>query len=194
MNQEGGAAVDVAAQQAKPLVSGVPRFDHNVIQLVAQKVLDHALETWLDFKKIRQNADGREAALHNSGLKKPANRFRGISMFGDHRFERAFFSLGCREFSAKQIEMGLRFCFFEALGVDQAAELVNLFINARDTLGHGFELEGELATLSAKSLNLGVCVADFSLHAARFAIRAGETFLCLGELVAKAGSRRNRIE
>src|ERR1700733_4553121 len=153
MNQEGGAAVDVAAQQAKPLVSGVPRFDHNVIQLVAQKVLDDALETWLDFKKIRQDADGREAALHYSGLKKPANGLRGISMFGDHRFKRAFFPLGCREFSAKQVEMRLSFCFFEALGVDQAAELVDLLINARNALGHGFELEGELAALSAESLN-----------------------------------------
>src|SRR6202011_549167 len=42
MNQEGGAAIDVAAQQAESLVGGVPGLDYDVVPFVAQEVFHHA--------------------------------------------------------------------------------------------------------------------------------------------------------
>ena len=69
MNQECGAAIDVAAQQAKTFVGCVPGLDHDVVQLVAQKVFHHAFKARLDFQKIRQHSDWSEPALHHARLK-----------------------------------------------------------------------------------------------------------------------------
>jgi hypothetical protein len=58
MNQEGGAAVDVGAQQAQAFVGSVPGLDHDVVQFVAQEVFDHALVARLDFEEVGEHADG----------------------------------------------------------------------------------------------------------------------------------------
>ena len=73
MNKKCGAAVDVAAQQPEAFVGSIPRLDHDVVQFVAQEVFHHALKARLDFKKIREHTDRREAALHHSRLEKTAN-------------------------------------------------------------------------------------------------------------------------
>ncbi len=107
MNQEGGAAVDVAAQQAQAFVGSVPGLDHDVVQLVAQEVFHHALETRLDFKKIREHADRREAALHHPRLEKAANRLGGVSVFCDHCLQRSFLAESGGRLRAENIKMSL---------------------------------------------------------------------------------------
>ena len=61
-------------------------------------------------------------------------------------------------------------------------------------LGYGFKFEGELATLSAERFDLNVGIGDFGLEAAGLAVGSGETLFGLGELVAKAGRGRDRVE
>jgi hypothetical protein len=100
MNQKSGAAINVAAQQAQAFIGCVPALDHDVVQFVAEKVFNHAFETRLDLKKIREHADRREAALHHSRLEQAANRFGGVAMFGDDRFQRSLLAESGGEFGA----------------------------------------------------------------------------------------------
>ncbi len=90
MNEECGAPIDIGAQQAKTFIGRVPRLDHDVIQLVAQKIFHHALEARFHFQKISQHADRSQPALHHARLKQAPHRLGGVSVFIDNSFERAF--------------------------------------------------------------------------------------------------------
>jgi hypothetical protein len=179
MEAVGGAQCAASSRMKENLACGVPGFDDNVVEFVAQKVLDDALEAGFDFEKIGEHADGREAALHHSRLKEATNRFGGVSMLRDHRFERAFPAESRGEFGAKLVEMSLSLGLVEALGFDEAAKLADFFRNPGDALGHGFEFEGELSTLAAERFHLKISVGDFGLQTLSFAIRSGEALFGL---------------
>ena len=66
MNQERRAAIDIAAQQAQAFVGGIPRLHDDVVQLVAQEVVDHMLVAIFDFEEVGQHADAARA--HLAGL------------------------------------------------------------------------------------------------------------------------------
>ena len=89
MHKECGPSIHVGTQQAETLVSGVPRLDHDIVQLVAQEVLDHAFIPRIDFQKICEHANWSLAALKYSRLKQPPHRLSGITMLGNDGFERA---------------------------------------------------------------------------------------------------------
>ena len=111
MHQEGRAAIDIAAQQAQTFIRRVPRFHHDVVQFVAQKVFHDALVARLDLQKVSQHADGCQPALHHARLKQPAHRFGRISVLGDDRFQRSLFTQRRRKFRAQHIEMRFGFQF-----------------------------------------------------------------------------------
>ena len=58
MNEECGAAIDVGAQQAQTFVGSIPRLHHDIVQLVAQEIIDHMFVAIVDFKKVGQHAGG----------------------------------------------------------------------------------------------------------------------------------------
>ena len=101
MNQEGGAAVHVAAQQAQAFVGRIPRLHDNIIQFIAEKVFYNPLEARLDLQKIGEHPDRSEAALHDSRLEKTADGLGGISVLGNHRFQRSLLAERCGEFGAQ---------------------------------------------------------------------------------------------
>ena len=116
MHQEGRAAIDVAAQQAQAFIGRVPRLHHDVVEFVAQEVFDHALVLRFDFEEIRQHAHGSEPTLQRSRLEQAANRFRGVTMLGDDRFERSLLAQSRGELGAQAVELTLGFVFLVALG------------------------------------------------------------------------------
>ena len=89
MHQEGRAAIHVTAQQTQTFIGRIPRFHHDVIEFVAQKVFHHALVLRLHFQKIRQHAHRSEPTLQRSRLEEAPDRFRGVAMFRNDRFERS---------------------------------------------------------------------------------------------------------
>src|ERR1700683_1865820 len=194
MNQKGRAAIHIAAQQSQAFIGSVPRIDHDVVQFVAQEVFDHALETRLDLKKIRENADWRESALHYSRLKKAANRFCRVAMLRDDGFERSFFPQSGGELCPQQIEMTLGSSFFRTFRFDRPAKLTDLFGNSGDALRHGFKLESKLAALSTEGFYLKVRIDDFRVQTLSSAIGAGAALCRLGELVAQARDRRHCVK
>ena len=83
MDQEGRAAIDVGAQQAQAFIGGIPRLHHDVVQFVAQEVVDHVLVTVFDFEEVGQHAGRRAAALQRSRGEELAHRLGGVTMLGD---------------------------------------------------------------------------------------------------------------
>ncbi len=194
VDEESRASVDIGAQHAEAFVSGVPGFDHDVVELIAQKIFDDTLVARFDFEEVGQHAHWRQAALHHPGLEQAAHRFCGVSVLGDDGLERAFFAESGRVFGAEHVEVRLASRFVELLGFDQAAKLADFFRDPADPLRDGFEFEGELSTLSAKSFHLQVRVRDFGFETARLAVGSGETFFRLRQLIAKARGGGHRVE
>src|ERR1039458_7652665 len=154
MNQEGGASVHVAAQKTKALVSGVTRFHDDVVQLVAQEVIDYMLVAVVHFEKIGQHADWRHAARHRPRLEKPSNRLGGITVLGDDGFERALFTDEASVFRAQRIQMLLATGLGAAFLLEVLARLVDLRAKRRDALRSRLKLQAELPALSAEVLEL----------------------------------------
>ena len=60
MNQERGPPIHAGLEQPNPFFCRAPAFDNNVVQLLAQKLVDHRLMRAVDLKKISQRTNGRE--------------------------------------------------------------------------------------------------------------------------------------
>ena len=54
------------AVEETALVSGVPRFHDDIVQFIAQEILDHTLVVRLDFQEVGQYSGGSKAALHDA--------------------------------------------------------------------------------------------------------------------------------
>src|ERR1700756_2316473 len=94
MNEEGGTTIDVAAQQTQAFVGGIPGFHHNVVELIAQEVFDHALMLGFHLEEVSEYAGGSESTLELSGLEEAANGFGGVTVFGDDGRQRSFLAEG----------------------------------------------------------------------------------------------------
>ena len=66
MDQERCPAINVGLQKPHALVSGVPGFDDDIVQLVAQKFLHHTFITGFNFKKVGEHARRREALAYRA--------------------------------------------------------------------------------------------------------------------------------
>src|ERR1035441_4882810 len=56
VNQEGGASIDARLQQPYALFGSSPTFDHDIVQLIAQELVDHAFVLAADRKSTRLNS------------------------------------------------------------------------------------------------------------------------------------------
>ena len=60
VDEEGGATGDVGGEQTDARVGGVPALDDDVVQLVAQELIDDGLVLAVDFEEVGEGAEGRE--------------------------------------------------------------------------------------------------------------------------------------
>ncbi len=141
MHQECRAPVHVGAQQAQTFIGRIPGFNDNVIQFVAEEIFDHTLVSCLYFEEVGQHTRRSQATLHHSGLKKAAHRFGRISMFRNHRFERASLADGGRIFGAQAIQMTLALGFFRPLGIKRMPGQRQFLGKRGDSLGNAFKLQ-----------------------------------------------------
>ena len=93
MNEEGGAAIDVGLEQAHAFVGGVPAFDDDVVELVAQVLVDDAFVLAFDFEEVGERADGGEAGAAGAGgmavgAEEFADGVGGVAVLADEAFER----------------------------------------------------------------------------------------------------------
>jgi len=119
MNQEGGATVDVAAQQTEALVGGVPGFDNDVIEFVAKEFVDDTLVFAVDFEEVGQRAYGGHSVgvlFVGVGLEDVADGVGGVAVFFDERFEGVAAAVECRDFATQLVASALGLGLFDAAG------------------------------------------------------------------------------
>ena len=107
MDEEGRTAIHVGAQQAQTFVGRVPRLHHDVVQFVAQEIVNHMLVAIFNFEKVGQHAGRRATFFHRARGEQLAYRFGGIAMLGDDGFERTPLAHGAGVFAAQRIQMAL---------------------------------------------------------------------------------------
>ena len=92
VDEEGGAAGDVGLQEMHACVGGVPALDDDVVELVAEELVDDALVLAVDFEEVGEGADGGHAVgvlLVGVGLEDVADGVGGVAVLADEGFERA---------------------------------------------------------------------------------------------------------
>src|ERR1019366_3360007 len=194
MDEEGCAAIHVAAQQAQTLVGSVPRLHHDVIQLVAQEIVNHVLIAIFDFEKVSEHAHRRKIFLHRARGEEPAHRFGSVAMLGDDSFQRTPLAHGAGVLATQRIQMALAGGLGGALFVELLARFADLRGEREHALRGGFKLQAELALLAAESFQLQDGGGGFVVQALRFAIERGNAFLGLRDAVAHRRSRGDRIQ
>ena len=77
MHQKRRPPIHIRLQQPHAFVRRVPALHHDIIQLVAQKLIDHALVCAIHFQKIRQRSHRRQPAPLRMS---PEDSFRTVSV------------------------------------------------------------------------------------------------------------------
>ena len=113
MNEEGGAAGYVGLEQMHAGVGGIPALDDDVVQLVAQELVDDALVLAIDFEEVGERAYGSHAVgvlLVGVGLEDVADRVGRVAVLADEGFERVAAAIERRDFAAQLVAaaLGLR--------------------------------------------------------------------------------------
>ncbi len=126
MDQERRAAIHVAAQQAQTFVGRVPRLHHDVVQLVAQEIVNHVLIAIFHFEKVGEHAHRRKTFLHRARGEELAHRFGGVAMLGDDGFQRTPLAHRAGVLATQRIQMALAGGFGGALFVELLARFVDL--------------------------------------------------------------------
>ena len=62
MDQEGGSPGDIFLKQTKTFTGGVPAFDDNEVEFVAEELVDDIFILAIDIEKVREGAKGGEFA------------------------------------------------------------------------------------------------------------------------------------
>src|SRR6476620_9603684 len=87
MDEEGGATVDVALEQAHAFVGGIPAFDDDVIELVAEIFVNDGFVLAIDFEEVGERAHGRKAGGMTVGAEEFADGVSRVAVFADEAFK-----------------------------------------------------------------------------------------------------------
>ena len=177
MHEEGGAAADVGLEEMHAGVGGVPGFDDDVVELVAEELVDDALVLAVDFEEVGEGAYGGHAVgvlLVGVGLEDVANGVGGVAVFFDEGFEGVATAVEGGDFAAQLVAATLGLRLFGAAGFDLEAEFGDLGFETLQALGDGLEGECNLAALETESFELLFCDVGLGDQALGFALEAGE--------------------
>ncbi len=153
MHEEGGAPIDIGAQQAQAFVGRVPRLDHDEVQFVAQEIFDHALVARFDFKEIGEHSGGSVSSLHGARLKEPPHRLGGITVLGDDRFERSLLAERGGVFGTEGIEMLLGFVLSRAFVLDRSRAGSRSLLPGRLRVGKRFRIPEQSGRVVRRKLS-----------------------------------------
>ncbi len=192
MDEEGGAAIDIALQQAHAFVGGVPAFDDDVVELVAQIFVDDGFVLAVDFKEVGERADGGEASAASAGgvavgAEELADGVGGVAVLADEAFERVAAAGERGVLGAKRVAAAAGLGFFGAGLLDLGAEREDLLLEARERFGDGFELQRCLTALCAEIFEIAACGVHLAGETLGFALERAECLFGLRCLVARVG-------
>ena len=92
VDEEGGATGDVGGEQTDARVGGVPALDDDVVQLVAQELIDDGLVLAVDFEEVGEGPDGRErvgCGAGGVGLEDVLHGIGGVAVLADEALDGA---------------------------------------------------------------------------------------------------------
>ena len=92
MHEEGGAASDVGLKEVHSGVSGVPGFDDDVVEFIAEEFVHDVFVLAVHFEEVREGAYRRHAIgifLVGVCLEEIADGVGGVAVLADEGFERA---------------------------------------------------------------------------------------------------------
>ena len=192
MHEEGCAAIDIALEQAHAFVGGVPAFDDDVVELVAQVLVDDAFVLAFDFKKIGERTDGGEASATSAGgvaigAEELAYGVGGVAVLADEAFERIAAAGERGVFGAERIAAAAGLGFFGAGLLDLGAEREDLLLEARESFGDGFELQRCLTALGAEMFEIAAGSIHLAGETLGFALERAERLFGLRCLIASVG-------
>src|SRR6185437_10032422 len=138
--QESGAAIDSGLKQAHALVSSVPAFYDDVVQLVAQKFVDDVLILSIYVEEVGQSAHWRKAAAEGVGLEELADSIGRVAVLADESVERIAPSGEGGTLRAEAVATALGLGFIVAFGRDVGAQRCDFGFKPLQSFGDGLEL------------------------------------------------------
>src|SRR5271170_7593384 len=138
MDKERGPAVNIGLEQTHAFIRRIPALHDDIVELIAQEFVDHALILTVNFEEIGECADGRKAAAQRVRTKKLAHRVRRVAMLADERVEGIMAASERGMFGAKLITPPPGLGFRRAFRVNAVAKACDLSLT---------RLEGEIASL-----------------------------------------------
>ncbi len=156
MDKEGRSAFHVGLQQVHACVRGIPALHHDIIQLVAQKLIDHALVLAVDFQKVRQGSHrGNVTRLgRRTGLEDVPYRLRRIAVVANQPFEGIATPIQSRQLASKLIAAPLAVILFLAPRIDLDTHLCDLRLESLQPFRHRLKGELHLPPLQPQGLQL----------------------------------------
>src|SRR5579884_1737123 len=167
MHEEGCAAVYVGLEQAHAFVRGVPAFYHDVVQLIAQKLVYHVLVLSGDFEEVGQRTYRSKPAAKRIGAQQLPYCVCRIAMLTDESLKRIAASGESRVFGTKLVAALFGFDLFCTLCGDFIAKLSNLCFEPLQCLCGRLELHRDLSSLGTQRFQ----VAPDGLHLRSEALR-----------------------
>ena len=68
MDQESCASINIGFEQTHALFGRIPRLNHDVVQFVAEEVIDYAFILVIDFQKVGQHSRRSESTFKSACL------------------------------------------------------------------------------------------------------------------------------
>src|SRR6266568_7509884 len=125
MNEEGGAAIDAGFEDADAFFGSIPTLDYDVIQLVAQKLVDHSFVRTANLDEVGQGAYGGHSVGEGSRLQETAHRFGGVTVISDQGIEGVAPANCGGMFAAELVSAGTQGILFATTSLQGFAQLGN---------------------------------------------------------------------
>src|ERR1700722_7578273 len=177
-------------------VGGIPGFDDDVVEFVAEELVNDALVLAVNLEEVGQRAYGGHSVgvlLVGAGLENVANGVSGVAVLADEGFEGVAPACEGRDFAAQLIAATLGLGFFAAAGFDLEAGFGDLGFETLQALGDGLEGHLYLATLQAEGFELVPGDVGVGEETLGFALEAGEGGCSLGLFVPGLGGALHQL-
>jgi hypothetical protein len=190
VDEKGGSTGDVGLEQADAGVGCVPTANDDIVQFIAQELIDDSLVLAVDLDEVgecakRGDATVLLAALQMAGVgaEDVAHGVGGVAVFADEGFERAAAAVERGGFGAEFVAAAAGGGLLSALRIACLAEVGDLGREALEALCDTFKGELCLSALHAQLFEFGAGGRRFGGEALLLLLQRGERGFGLSDLV-----------
>ena len=185
MNEKCCASIHARLQQSHALFSRAPGLHHYKVQLVAQKLVDHALVLAAHFKEVRQRAHRRQPLGQHARLQQPAHCVGGVAVVPNQRLQRIAPARGRSLLAAQLVGLRVQGVLFRAPRLQALAQLRNFTLQPRQRFSGGLKPQPRLPAFHANALLLALGLRHLSFKPLGLALQRRQALLGLRGRVAR---------